>query len=363
MRRTFWTVAAALAAILISTPVHAAVTGALKTAVIVFSTPSQPNWTPPTADYVNQRVFSDDPLSLNGYIKENSNGNASVIGAVFGPHQFAADLDCHRMNNLLDHINAINARVGVQVAQYDYFIYLNPCSRGSLVAGFAFGRSAWMRDLGGVMKHEFGHQMGLPHAHALQCAIKKNPKKKKLTPVPITEKALNDPNCHHVDYGDPYSTMGWGGGVLNGFERQVLGWMNYLGTPLVQDVQFSGKYTIAPLTKVDDSVKALEIAYPIGSNSNQAVLFIEFRQPVGREADNLPPPRTLDSGVFVRLGDWVHGYVLNMKAGEQAFNGGSMKRGKLYQFPGGVSLQLCSVTALTSATVAIGLNGDTASCR
>jgi hypothetical protein len=363
MRCTFRTVAAAFAAILAATPLQAEVTGALKTAVIVFSTPSRPQWPTPTADYVNERVFSEDPLSLNGYIKENSNGTASVIGTVFGPYHFGPDMDCHRMNNLFDYINAIRAHVGSQIEQYEYVIYLNPCSTNGLVAGFAFGRSAWMGSLGGVMKHEFGHQMGLPHAHALQCAIKKNAKKKKLTPVPITDTALNDPNCYRIDYGDPYSTMGWGGGVLNGYERQVLGWMNYLGTPLVQTVQFSGRYTITPLTKADDSVKALEIAYPNASSSNQAVLFIEFRQPVGREADNLPPPKTLDSGVFVRLGDWVHGYLLNMKAGKEAVNAGSLKKGQLYKLPHGVSLQLCSVTPLTSATIAIGLNGDTPDCR
>src|SRR5262249_62060378 len=76
--------------------------------------------------------------------------------------------------------------------------------------------------------HELGHNLGLYHSHRLVC-----------DGVPV------GPNCTSAEYGDPFDVMGYADLLhFNAVQKELLGWLNYGGSPPTTTVTASGVDTI-----------------------------------------------------------------------------------------------------------------------
>ena len=103
------------------------------------------------------------------------------------------------------------AAAGFDPARYDRFVYVFPridCGW----SGLGSGERAWINGTAHrkLVAHELGHTYGLAHANSWECA---------------------GGRCRSVEYGDPYSTMGFGNGDFNVFEKAFLGWVTSVARP------------------------------------------------------------------------------------------------------------------------------------
>jgi hypothetical protein len=104
------------------------------------------------------------------------------------------------------------AAAGFDPARYDRFVFVFPridCPFG----GLGSGEQTWINGALNrkVVAHELGHTYGLAHANSWECSGARN--------------------CRVVEYGDPYSTMGFGEGDFNVFEKSFLGWLTNVARP------------------------------------------------------------------------------------------------------------------------------------
>jgi hypothetical protein len=332
--------------------------GELRTAVIIYTTPGQPQGTSASVDDVERFVFGAGAHGLADFVRDNSSGRAWLTGRIYGPYRVPPDLECDRVFER-DYFDRLLAFVGRDAWNYPYHVIVTPCASRGLVAGFGGGSRAWVRGLGGTLLHEFGHALGLSHSFWLQCWTW-TPGRRALRSIPILPAQVYPAietgdariECRRVNYGDPYSTMGWGGRVLNAVERDRLGWMDGLAA----DVRGDGLYELAPLTAPGPGMRALRIPFLAAGGGPCTRLTVEFRQRVGIDSLSIPDdPRQLGSGVFVRLSDpdvsWS-GVVLSMKPALGGPRGMPMQAGKQYRV-GDVELSLQRVEAGRRAVVAV----------
>lgn len=166
----------------------------------------------------------------------------------------------------------------VNYTDFDHVIVVRPGDVCNLAAG-AFrmevetdegkfkGGEAAISDLDyyGTVAHEFGHQLGLSHSHALDC---RNVALPSLDPVP---------QCRHIEYGDFADTMGVNNGHFGAWVKNILGF--FLPGQL-QTITSPGTYQISPY-ETSASVKALRLPR---NDAQQTSLWIEYRQPIGFDA-------------------------------------------------------------------------------
>lgn len=120
-----------------------------------------------------------------------------------------------------------------------------------------------------LLIHEFGHAMGLDHAHGLRC-----------------EGTIPTDNCQGVGVGNHFDVMAYEtiGLHFNAFAKAKLGWFS--GTEL-KTITNSGVYTIRDLesapTGSGDTILGNTKAYRIkpSANSNKTPIWIEFRKAAG----------------------------------------------------------------------------------
>jgi hypothetical protein len=103
------------------------------------------------------------------------------------------------------------AAAGFDPARYERFVYVFPridCP----FSGLGSGERAWINGTAHrkLVAHELGHTYGLAHANSWECPAGR---------------------CRAVEYGDPYSTMGFGSGDFNVFEKSFLGWVTNVARP------------------------------------------------------------------------------------------------------------------------------------
>ena len=123
-----------------------------------------------------------------------------------------------------------------------------------------------------VVAHEQGHNFGNRHSHASKC----------------------DANgCVSVDYGDDRDVLGAGGvvGHMNAFQKEWLGWLNYEGSPVMQELTSSGDYWIDNYETVNGGSKGLKI----WNAAAGSFYYAEARERVGFDP-GLPPGVVLHSG-------------------------------------------------------------------
>lgn len=126
----------------------------------------------------------------------------------------------------------------------------------------ALGSTALNGKIGSTALHEYGHNIGVWHANALECG----------------SVAIGSGTCYSDEYGDPSDVMGNSGGFghLNGAHKDILGW---LGTR-AQVASTNGSYVLNPYEDGTNNVKVLKVprTRDAGGNVN-GYYYLEYRKP------------------------------------------------------------------------------------
>lgn len=121
-----------------------------------------------------------------------------------------------------------------------------------------------------VYVHELGHNLGLPHANALDCPG-----------APLLETG-----CTHVEYGDPFDVMGSGNsgywiGHVNIAYKEHLKWLSPANILLLEAGVDSGTYALEFLEAPSTRLQGLKIILPPTTLAFQTTYYVSYRQPVG----------------------------------------------------------------------------------
>ena len=225
--------------------------------------PDQP-WTPAQG----QDLFN----TLDAYIRENSAGRTWLTGGVAGWYTIALSSTVCDSYTLRNQAQGAAMQAGYNMANYDRLIYVFPKN----ACGYAGSGSVGGKPTDAFINaeftlhnlaHEFGHNLGLDHAHALDCGA---------TTLGST--------CDSIVYGDTLDVLGYyaGEGHYNAFNKERLGWLK---SSEILTVGSSGSYTVVPYADLASSgVRVLKIAKP---NDPTNAYYVNFHQPVGFEAQLL----------------------------------------------------------------------------
>jgi len=282
-------------------------TGVQNVAVLLVTFPGV---TPPsniTPQNVYDMFFSSTGPSLDGYWREASYGQTSATGNVFGWYTLDSSYaNCGSLTTLRDAAIAAAANSGVPIQTYDrVFIVttdfgcgwtglsINGCTtlnspNGSFIASAAFLDASWQRSQGEGAEnaaHEGGHGMGLAHAQSRTFGTEP------LGPLGTTGTI--------AEYGDPYSDMSCqnSGHYALPQKAEILHWIS--GGANYQVVQSSGTWTLQPLEPNPAGLVALKVQR---GTSNNAWLWVEYRQPIGTYDPSWSP-----SGALIHYEDSTTG--------------------------------------------------------
>ena len=262
--------------------------GEQRTAVILLNFQDDQSQ-PATPTQVQSLVFG----TVSNFFKENSHQQTWLNGTVFGWYTAPSNKTCD-MTAVETYAKQAATAAGADLAGYTRFVYMFPRNTACSWAGLALmggnPSSAWINgyfDLS-VVGHELGHNLGLNHAHGLDC-----------------DAGSLTGNCTVLDYGDGADLMGSRPGHFNAFEKEYLGWLNGSVTPPIVTVQEGGSYRLDPYETSSNSPKALKILKGIDPATGiKTWYYLEYRQPIGSDSV-LSGVGNLTSGIQVRMADEV----------------------------------------------------------
>ncbi|MFW1678150.1 Ig-like domain-containing protein [Pontibacter sp. JAM-7] len=279
--------------------------GERKVAVLMVNFQDQPSDKPWSAAQVDNNVFTQ----VNDFIQENSYNQTWLSGNVFGWYTVPVDGYAGSCPSNWDDL-AMNMATGagVNLSGYDHLIFMLPpgsnCSTNAGTIGGSPSR-AWISSAldTRVVAHEFSHNLGLYHAHAMDC-------------VGDTETT----SCTNLIYGDFLDIMGSQIGHMNAFNKTRLGWLDYGVSPDITTVTSSGTYQISPIASNTNEVKALRIPRGTDASGAQRWYYLEYRQPIGWDSEPFEPglykyPENIANGVIIHTateGDGNSSYLLDM---------------------------------------------------
>ena len=234
--------------------------------------------TPHTAGDASAVTFG----SVNNFYLENSYGQTSLSGDVFGWYTIpmsSTACDQYQIAALAD--QEATSR-GVDLSQYTRKIYSFPTNACTWWGSGTVGGNpslAWVRGTYSlkVVAHELGHNFGDYHSKSMPCEAG---------------------GCSTIEYGDDRDIMGqYGVGHLNAFQKERLGWLNYGASPLVRTVTGPGTYWVDSL-QMPGGTKALKILK--SSQAGNTSYYVEARTQTGADAGYAP-------GVVIHTGNDVDG--------------------------------------------------------
>jgi M6 family metalloprotease-like protein len=338
-------------------------TGVQNTAVLLVTFPGVALPTGVTTQSLNNIFFGTSTgVSLDGFLREASYGQTSAAGSIYGPYTLTGSYtSCSDVGGvMLDDAIAAALASGVNLSNYSRVFLVFPdvfgcgwagfvesgctltSSSGTFNASLAYLVSKYMVDRNqgvALAAHEIGHNFGLLHSGIITAGSDV------LGPVssPGTEYDMN---------GDYWSVMGEM--VLGLYpasqKAEVLGWIaansNY------QVVQNSGTYTLQPLETNPPGLQALKVQR---GTSNNAWLWVEYRQPLGKyDSTLLPQPF---SGALIHYEDantfLGHTYMPNFTPTDTTWNSPALTAGQTWTDPyTNLSISVLSATA-TGLTVSV----------
>lgn len=342
--------------------------GQQKTIVFLLNFQNQPNARPWDQNQVKDMVFN----TINNMYYESSYQQTTVVGDVIGWYVIALNstATCDTITNnmpVLAQTAATNA--GVDLGKYTRRVYMFPNTASCTWAGLgSIGKwgnysNAWINGYNDkrVTGHELGHNLGLWHSHFLQC------------PGSSTEG-----NCSIIEYGDNSDIMGGGNGThFNSYQKEILGWLGFGSSPVIQTVTTSGSYTINPYeikgSVPANDVKGLKILKKNLPNGSKDYYYLEFRQGIGFDAPLASCGNSCDftRGVLVHMGnstDFNTSNLLDMTSADKNMNLVALLPGQSFVDPnapnGGLTITADSIsTAGAKVTIKIGTPPPPPTCQ
>lgn len=282
--------------------------GEQKTLVLLVNFQDRPGDQPWTVIQANSVVFG----TVSDFFRENSYGQTWLSGHAYGWYTLALDSSVCDSTQIAVKAQAAATAAGVDLSTYSRYVYVFPyiSSCGWSGSGTVGGlpSQTWSNgklDLK-VIGHELGHNFGLQHAHALECGA-----------------ATFGPGCQNYEYGDHFDIMGnYTAGQFNAFEKALLGWLGYGGSPPLTTVDTSGTYSLAPYETGITGPKALKVSKGVDAVTGaRQWYYLEYRQSIGADSF-LSGNANVPYGVLFHTGyeqDRNSGFTLDMTPGSFSY--------------------------------------------
>ncbi|MBL4244272.1 cadherin-like domain-containing protein [Vibrio fluvialis] len=283
-------------------------TGQQDTLVMLLNFQEDPNDQPISVSEATDLVFGE----VNNFYKENSYGKTWLAGQVVGWYTLPVSNQVCDYPTVQAEADKMAEAQGITITDYQRVIYIMTQSGcgggGSATTGKTFPSRAYIDGTlsAKIIAHEFGHNLGLMHARAMDCG----------------DTSLSS-SCSTIEYGDSYDVMGDPDlGYINTFYKERMGWINDSASPKVLTASKDGLYEIAAYESQDNQ-QNIALKIPRGVNPQTGLnewFYIEYRQAQGY--DEFLASRSyllyrgdVTDGVIVRLaqenGDYS--YMLHMK--------------------------------------------------
>ncbi|MGP8306656.1 Ig-like domain-containing protein [Vibrio sp. YIC-376] len=243
-------------------------TGQQDTLVMLLNFQENPNDQPISVSEATDLVFGE----VNSFYQENSYGKTWLSGQVLGWYTLPLSNQVCDTASQRDEADALALQDGVDVNDYQRIIYIvsgTACLEGGIGTMDTLPTRAYIHNTvdARVIAHELGHNLGLYHAHALDCG----------------DVTLGS-NCKEMEYGDSYDVMGVSAmGYFNAYSKEQLGWINNTNEPKVQKVTNNGTYTLTNYESTDPN-QTIALKIPRGTTSANGLpewFYIEYRQAIG----------------------------------------------------------------------------------
>ena len=243
-------------------------TGQQDTLVMLLNFQENPNDQPISVSEATDLVFGE----VNNFYQENSYGKTWLSGQVLGWYTLPLSNQVCDSASQRDEADALALQDGVDVNDYQRIIYIvsgTACLEGGIGTMDTLPTRAYIHNTvdARVIAHELGHNLGLYHAHALDCG----------------DVTLGS-NCREMEYGDTYDVMGVTDmGYLSAYNKEQLGWINGTNEPKVQKVTSDGTYTLTNYESIDPN-QTITLKIPRGTTSANGLpewFYVEYRQAIG----------------------------------------------------------------------------------
>ncbi|HHK8637786.1 TPA: Ig-like domain-containing protein [Vibrio parahaemolyticus] len=282
--------------------------GQQDTLVMLLNFKENPNDQPITSEEAHALVFGE----VNDFYQENSYGKTWLSGQVAGWYTLPVSNQVCDYPSVQAEADKMARADGIVLEDYQRIIYImtqSGCAGGgSATTGKTFPSRAYIDGTlsARVIAHEFGHNLGLSHAKALDCGD-----------------ASVSNNCSVIEYGDSYDVMGTPDmGYINTYYKERMGWLNDAESPNILTATQDGLYEIAEY-ETQDITQNIALKIPRGVNPNSGLkewFYVEYRQAMGY--DQFLDDRSymlfrgdVTDGVIVRLVEEgaEESYILHMK--------------------------------------------------
>jgi len=331
-----------------------AVTGAAD--VLVDKAAAVPNTTGPQktlAILVNFQNAPTQPYSIatvqnlmfgttSAFDYEASYQQTTVTGDVAGWFTIPVSSASCDYAGIMTQAQAAAQNAGYVLSGYQRFVYIFPASSCSWWGLGTVGGNpshAWIHTKFGlslnVVGHEMGHNLGLYHAHSLDCGTS----------------TLAATGCTPSEYGDVFDLMGNNtGGHYSAHQKERLGWLDDGVSPPITTVPAvvgTATYDIGALEDPRSSKpRALKIPRVTACGVATEWFYVESRQAKGYD-NFLASNFNVLSGVLVHKvtdGDPDSGYLLDMTPSTSQWSDAALTVGKSYTDPqSGVKIAPVSV--------------------
>jgi len=281
--------------------------GAQRTLAILVNFQDKPSEKPWTTSQANSLMFGSGGVSE--FFKENSSQQTWLTGSVAGWYTIPVNSTVCDGFAIEKSAKAAAQAAGFNLANYERFVYIfpkNACGYSGMGQVGAVPSSTWINGsmILRTVAHEMGHNLGLHHAHALDCG----------------DTTLGG-TCTAQEYGDTLDIMGYSGtvGHFNGFNKERLGW---LASSNIINVASGGNFYLKPASTQTTSGKVLKIANGLDSSGAPNYYYVEYRQPLGFDAQitdrGVVDPNNVFKGVAIHQASPSNGnsgQLLDMTAG------------------------------------------------